>query len=660
MLTEQQKVGMLEGMVRIRRFEQRVKELYRAGEITGAVHLYIGQEAIAVGACETLRADDYVTSTHRGHGHAIGKGLALDRIVAELMGRETGYCRGRGGSMHIFDVSNGFLGGNGIVGGGIAIALGAAFAARYNDTDQVALCFFSEGAANQGVLHECLNMAALWSLPVIYVCENNRYAATTPVSKSTCTEDIAPRAAAYGLPWAIADGNDVLDVHRAVSEAVDRARAGDGATFVECKTYRVEPHCGIIADQRDKDELNQWRNGDHDPISRFEARLLDDEILSKADIEKLGKRVEAGIDDAVEFARTSPFPNPDTVGEGFWAPDAELVTEPEPPTMSRPLKYADALNEAMDEEMARDDRVFVIGEDVDLYGGVFNLSMNLTEKYGEKRVVGTPISEQGFVGLSVGAAMAGLRPVVEIMYIDFIMLAMDQLANQMAKLRYMSGGQFAMPVTVRAQAGAGTAEAAQHSQSLEAWFTHVPGFKVVMPATSYDAKGLLKSAIRDDNPTVVIENRLLFYDKKEHAPEGEWLVPLGKAAVVREGEDVTVVAVGYTRRKALAAAEQLAGEIDVEVIDPRTIHPLDLETILASVRKTGRLLVVHESPARCGVGAEIVRRVTAEAFDDLEAPPTVLGGADLPMPFSPPLEQVCIPQEDTIAAAITRLVAQRQ
>jgi len=330
------------------------------------------------------------------------------------------------------------------------------------------------------------------------------------------------------------------------------------------------------------------------------------------------------------------------------------------PSATRQLSYADALNEAMTEEMALDPNVFVIGEDVDLYGGVYNLTRDLVERHGAKRVVGTPISEQGFVGLAVGAAMTGLRPIVEIMYIDFIMLAMDQLANQMAKLRYMSGGQFAMPVTVRAQAGAGTAEAAQHSQSLEAWFTHVPGFKVVMPATSYDAKGLLKSAIRDDNPTLVIENRVLFYDKKEQAPDGEWLVPLGKAAVVREGEDVTVVAVGYTRRKALAAAEQLVGEIDVEVIDPRTIQPLDLETILASVRKTGRLLVVHESPTRCGVGAEIVRRVAAEAFDDLKAPPIVLGGADLPMPFSPPLEEVCLPQEDTIATAITRLVGHRK
>jgi len=287
---------------------------------------------------------------------------------------------------------------------------------------------------------------------------------------------------------------------------------------------------------------------------------------------------------------------------------------------------------------------------------VYNLTENLAEHHGTKRVVGTPISEQAFVGLAVGAAMTGLRPVVEIMYIDFIMLAMDQLANQMAKLRYMSGGQFTMPVTVRAQAGAGTAEAAQHSQSIEAWFAHTPGFKVVMPGTVYDAKGLLKSAIRDDNPVIVIENRVLFYEQ-EDVPEGEWIVPLGQADVAREGSDVTVVALGYARRKALAAAARLEGEISVEVIDPRTVVPLDMETIVASLAKTGRVLVVHESPTCCGVGAEIVRRIADEGFDYLDAPPKVLGGADLPIPFSPALEPACLPQEDTIAAAICELVS---
>jgi len=321
----------------------------------------------------------------------------------------------------------------------------------------------------------------------------------------------------------------------------------------------------------------------------------------------------------------------------------------------RKLTYCDALNEAMHEEMARDDTVFIIGEDVDIHGGVFNFTRGIVEKFGPERCVGTPISEEGFVGLSVGAAATGLRPIVEIMYMDFIMLAMDQLINQMAKMRYMSDGQDSMPVTIRAQAGHGTAEAAQHSQSLEAWFVHTPGFKVCMPATVYDAKGLLKAAIRDNNPVIVIENRLLLYEEEE-VPEGEWIVPLGKADVAREGSDVTVIASSWARRKALKAAELLDGEISIEVIDPRTIYPLDMETILASIKKTGHVVVVHESPARCGIGAETVRRIVEEGFDYLDAPPIVHAGADLPIPFSPPLENACLPQPETIADACRKLV----
>ncbi len=305
---------MYKTMFLIRRFEERVKALYRGGEIVGAIHLYIGQEAVAVGASEALRENDYTTSGHRSHGHTLAKHVDLNAVMAEMMGRETGVSKGRGGSMHMFDMKKGFLGGNGIVGGGIALAAGAAFSANYRGTDQVCLCFFSEGASNQGVLAECLNMAALWKLPLIYLCENNRYAATTPVTKSTCTEDIAPRAAAYGLPWAICDGNDVLDVHDTVRKAVRRARAGRGCTFIEAKTYRVEPHCGIIADARDPAEIQSWRQASNDPIERFGARLIAERIFTRDQVEAIRDEVEEELATAIEFARNSPFPAPESLG----------------------------------------------------------------------------------------------------------------------------------------------------------------------------------------------------------------------------------------------------------------------------------------------------------------------------------------------------------
>ncbi len=315
-----------------------------------------------------------------------------------------------------------------------------------------------------------------------------------------------------------------------------------------------------------------------------------------------------------------------------------------------------ALNEAIAEEMTRDEAVFVIGEDVADCGGVFGVTAGMLSRFGRERVRQTPISEAAFTGLAVGAAMAGLRPICEIMYVDFATTCMDQIINQAAKLRAMSGGQVTVPLVIRTQQGGGTCEAAQHSQCLEAVFAHVPGLKVAIPSTPYDHKGLLKSAIRDDNPVVFLEHKLL-YEEKGEMPREEYLIPLGEADVKREGSDVTVVAWSLMVHKALAAAEAVADEISVEVVDPRTLVPLDFERIAESVRKTGRLLVVQEACLSGGFGSEIVRRVCDECFDALQAPPRVVGSADVPMPFSPPLERAVLLSEETIIEAIRSAAA---
>jgi len=317
----------------------------------------------------------------------------------------------------------------------------------------------------------------------------------------------------------------------------------------------------------------------------------------------------------------------------------------------RELTYTQALSEALQEEMARDETVFTIGEDI----GPVREPNNLWAQFRERKTWQTPISESGFTGIAVGAAMTGLRPVAVIMYCDFVTVCMDPIVNQAAKVYLMSGGQIKVPMVIRTPAGAGTREGGHHSQSLESWFVHTPGLKVVMPSTPYDAKGLMKSSIRDDGPVVYIQHRLL-HPIRQPVPEGEWVVPLGKAEVKREGSDITVVAISFAVHKALEAAEELEGEIDVEVVDPRTLVPLDLDTILQSVRKTSRLLVVHEAPSRGGVGAEIVRRVVEEGFEHLRAPAKVLGGLNTPMPFSAPLEDACLPQKESIVRAIMELM----
>ena len=321
------------------------------------------------------------------------------------------------------------------------------------------------------------------------------------------------------------------------------------------------------------------------------------------------------------------------------------------------LSVAEAIREALREEMLRDETVYICGEDVGQFGGCFGVTQGLYEEFGEERVRDTPISETAIVGSAVGAAATGMRPVPEIMFMDFVTVCMDQLVNQAAKMRYMFGGKAIMPITLRLPVGAGISAAAQHSQSLEAWFTHVPGLKVVMPSTPADHKGLLKASIRDDNPVIFVEHKVL-YGIKGPVPEDEdYVIPLGKGDIKRQGEDVTVVATSMMVYKALAAAEELAKEgISVEVVDPRTLVPLDKDIILSSVEKTGRLVIVHEAVKTGGFGGEIAAIVAEEGFDYLDAPIKRVAAHDVPIPFNAGQEQFVIPNEQDIIAAVKEIV----
>jgi len=322
----------------------------------------------------------------------------------------------------------------------------------------------------------------------------------------------------------------------------------------------------------------------------------------------------------------------------------------------RKLTFAQALNEALKQEMRRDPTIYVAGEDVGKYGGIFGVTAGLLEEFGEERVRDTPITESAIIGSAVGAAAAGLRPVVEIMFIDFIGVALDQLFNQAAKMKYMFGGKAKLPIVVRTTCGAGMCAAAQHSQSLEAWFMHIPGLKVVAPSTPYDAKGLLISSIRDDNPVLFIEHKML-YGIEGEVPEEPYTIPLGVADIKREGKDVTVVATMAMVHKALEAAEDLAKEgIEVEVVDPRTLSPLDKETIINSVKKTHRLVIVHEAVKQAGPGAEIAAIVAEEAFEYLDAPIKRVAAPFTPVPFSPVLENAYIPSKESIISAVKEVV----
>jgi len=662
----------LRQMMEIRYFEETVYDLLGRNLIKGASHLYAGEEAVAVGAISVLRDDDLITSTHRGHGHCHARGASLaktpqekqehlNKMMAELCGRATGYCKGRGGSMHIADVQRGNLGATGIVGGNIPVATGAALAVKMQEQDRVVLCFFGDGAANTGNFHESLNLASVWSLPVVYIVENNLYGMSVPFAKASKLSDVAARVCAYDMPGEIVDGMDFFAVRAAVRKAVERARQGKGPSLIECKTYRWFGHSRSDPRMyRTREEEKEWKK--RDPITTLKARLIAEGIAAEEEIAAVEQQAAEAVKTATDFALNSPWPSPDKLYE-----DVYVITKPTAEEIQaernlrervrsdsnvRQIPYWQAVNEALREEMARDPRVFVMGEDVGLYGGAYGATRGLLEIYGEERVRDTPISEAAIGGSAVGAAMAGMRPVAEIMYVDFTPLAMDQIANQGAKNRYMFGGKTTVPMVIRTQGGAGRCIAAHHSQSLEALWVHFPGIYVVMPATPYDVKGLLKAAIRDDNPIMFIEHKML-YKVKGPVPEEEYLIPLGVADVVREGSDVTVVAYSRMRYRALEAADMLAEEgVSVEVIDPRTLKPLDLDTIINSVKKTGRLVGVTEAYKTGSFISELFTLVNEAAFDYLDAPMVRVAAADVPVPMSEPLETAAIPSVEQIVTAI--------
>ncbi len=653
----QPSISLYRTMQLIRQTEEQLARCHQRGLVHGACHTYVGQEAVATGVCSHLRRDDVVFSTHRGHGHALAKGLPPVELIAELFGRETGCSRGRGGSMHLFAPEIGLMGTSGIVGPCILQAAGAGYSFKLLTTDRVAVAFFGDGAVNNGAFHEGLNMASIWKLPVLFVCENNQFATEVPFQYSSCNPSVASRGAAYGIPGIEVDGNDVLAVAKAAGEAVARARTGEGPTLIECKTYRTRPHSEGMGDYtyRTRDEVNAWR--ERCPIKRLRAELIAKNVATEKEFDGIDAEVQAEVAAASAEAEKSPWPEASAATTHVYSQESGVRTQQSAnPSAGRELSFAAATVEALDFEMARNPGIFVLGEGIGVRGGNFGTTTGLFKKYGAERLCDTPICERGFVGLGCGAAMTGTRPIIDFMFVDFLNDAFGELINQIAKMQYMSSGRLKMPILLRGCVGIGHAAATHHSGSYHSIYAHIPGLRVVVPSTPYDAKGLFTRALRCNDPVLFLEPRELM-SSKGAVPTEPYEIEFGQARIAREGRDVTVVAIALMVHRSLAAAEQLEKEgISVEVIDPRTVSPLDTDTILASVKKTGRLLIVDEAFSPCSLGAEIAARVADAGFDDLDAPIRRLNGAFAPTPYSPPLEKAMIPQVEDIARAVRELI----
>ncbi len=654
---------LYEQMLLLRRFELAAQVACRKGETPGFLHLYIGQEASGVGICAHLRKTDWITSTHRGHGHALAKGMNPNTLMAELYGKRDGCCGGRGGTMHLYDPSCGLFGTNGLVGGGIPSAVGVGIGARARGTDDIGVAFFGDGGTNHAAFHESLNFAGVQKAPVVFVCENNLYATATALSKATLNPEIATRAAAYGIPGVAVDGNDVLAVWKVMQEAARRARAGEGPTLVEVKTYRVVAHHegdSVVGGYRTQAEVDAWAK--RDPIRLLRERtLLPMELATPQELEAIEARVKAQVAAAIEFARNSPEPDPATVAQHIYAeplnPPAALAAAQDSNAFTVTTSWLDAVRDGLAEEMRRDPLILYFGEGTGERGGTFAHTKGLFTEFGGQRMVDTPISELGFTGASLGAAATGVRCVADLMFADFLFEAAGQIVLQAAKLRYMSNGQMQAPMVVRVGAGAVRSAGPHHSGMYHPVWAHVPGLVVCVPSTPADAKGLMKTALRAGDPVLMLEPKALFATKGE-VPTGDHLVPFGVARIARTGTDVTIASAGQIVHLALQAAEKLQAQgISCEVIDLRTIQPLDVDTVAASVRKTGRLLVADEGWSMCGVGAELGQAMHELAFDYLDAPVARLHTDAMTHPFAPALERAMLVNVDSITGAVVDLMA---
>ncbi|MSO23873.1 MAG: dehydrogenase, partial [Acidobacteria bacterium] len=492
----------------------------------------------------------------------------------------------------------------------------------------------------------------------LFVCENNQFATEIPSRYSTGNPSVALRGASYGMPGVEVDGNDVSAVSRAADEAVERARSCHGPTLIECKTYRTRPHAEGMGDYtyRTREEVIAWR--ERCPIRRLRALLVADEVATGEELDAIDADILAQVTAASQAAEQAPLPDGATAMRHVYCEEAAPLQVTEPAAGDRQIGFTAATLEVLDAEMARQPGIFVMGEGIGVRGGNFATTAGLFAKYGADRLCDTPICERGFVGLGCGAAMTGTRPVIDFMFIDFINEAFGEIVNQIAKIQYMSSGRLRMPILLRGCVGIGHSAATHHSGSYHSIFSHIPGLRVLMPSTPYDAKGLMTRALRCQDPVLFLEHRELMA-MKGPVPVESYEIEFGKARIARAGTDVTVVALALMVHRALAAAELLMNEgISVEVIDPRTVSPLDTDAILASVAKTGRLLIVDEAFAPCSLGAEIAARVADAGFNNLDAPIRRLNGAFAPVPYSPPLEKALVPDVETITRSVRNLISE--
>lgn len=642
-------------MLFLRAFEQRCLDLSTATPpvVAGSIHLCAGQEAVPTGAMAALRPEDQIVATYRGHGWALTGRLDAQEVFAEVCHRADGVNGGRAGSALITAPWAGFIGENSIVGAGGPIACGVALALQARKTGGAVIVSFGDGATSQGALHESLVFAAAYDLPVIFLCENNGWSEMTESSAIIKIDRLAKRANGYGMPGATIDGADPIAVRDTIAQAAERARSGGGPSFVECRVSRLWGHYNRdIEHYRPKEDRAAATA--NDPILLLAQRLLQSDVADEAALAAARAETDRRMAEIEAAVLKGPMPDPASARHHVMA--APSAAKPAvSATSSAPVEinYIGAVNEALRRILADDKTSLVYGEDVGKAGGIFGASRNLQREFGATRVFDTPIAEAAILGSAVGAAMSGMRPIVEIMWGDFLLVALDQIINQAANIRYVTQGRASVPMVIRTQQGATPGSCSQHSQSLEALLFHIPGIRLGLPATPQDAYDMLRVAATASDPVMLIEARAL-YQRREAVDFDRTPDPMGKARLLRDGTDLAIVAWGTAVPEALDAAEQLFGAgIKAAVLDLRWLSPLDEAAIAAVVAQCkGRVLIVHEANRTGGVGAEIAARIS-ESYRG--ATVRRLGTPDSRIPASPLLQAALLPKAPAILAAAKEL-----
>ena len=621
-----------------RMIEEKMLILLRQGKISKWFS-GIGQEAIAVGATAALQEQEFIFPMHRNLGVFTTRGIPLERLFCQWQGKKLGFTNGRDRSFHFGTIDYNIVGMISHLGPQMALASGVALANKIIKNGEVALAFTGEGGTSEGDFHEALNVASVWQLPVIFLIENNGYGLSTPTSEQYHCKDLADRGLGYGMKSYIVDGNNILEVYNTIKKIATSLRKKPEPVLIECKTFRMRGHEEASGTKYvPKKLMNEWAK--KDPINNYEQYLLQEGVLTEEVITSYKTQIKSEINRCLDIAFAEPIVENTIEAElsDVYASHNTEAVEPSSKQTSE-KRFIDAIKDGLHTAMKKHNDLVLMGQDIAEYGGVFKITDGFVKDFGKERVRNTPICESAIVGIGLGLHLQGMKAMVEMQFADFVTCGFNQIVNNLAKLHYRWGQ--ASGVVIRMPSGGGVGAGPFHSQSNEAWFTHTPGLKVVYPATPEDAKGLLLASFEDPNPVLFFEHKGLYRSLTSEVPNGFYTTEIGKARVAQEGNALTVVTYGMGVHWALKTTEEMG--LDAEIIDLRTLVPLDYDTIEASVKKTNRVVILHEDTLFGGIGGEIAAHIGEHLFEYLDAPVLRAASLDTPVPFSIPLEKNFLP-----------------